>query len=159
MARSTGPNRPAPDVGLGALQCRAPGSGRGTDEPGQIAPGQELSGQAGRRQSFGCQRQAHQAVTGISRCGLARSSLVVYDSDLDMAVGMVPCEDGHAQERSLTAPLLERAQAGNLWMGDCNFRTRAAVGLARTVLRFYRARTRHHAASSAANGAGAPGPD
>ena len=44
-----------------------------------------------------------------------------------MAVDLVPCEDGHAQERSLTAPLLEQAQAGDLWIGDRNFSTRALL--------------------------------
>ena len=28
-------------------------------------------------------------------------SLVVYDPDMDMVVDLVPCEDGHAQERTL----------------------------------------------------------
>jgi IS4 transposase len=64
---------------------------------------------------------------GFRGAALPGHSLVVYDPDLDMAVDMVPCEDGHAQERSLTAPLLERAQAGDLWMGDRNFSTRALL--------------------------------
>jgi IS4 transposase len=54
-------------------------------------------------------------------------SLVVYDPDLDMAVDLAPCEDGHAQERSLTAPLLAHAQAGDLWIADRNFSTRALL--------------------------------
>jgi IS4 transposase len=56
---------------------------------------------------------------------LPGQSLVVYDPDLDMVVDLVPCEDGHAQERTL----MERAQSqaqppGNLWMADRNFSTR-----------------------------------
>lgn len=64
---------------------------------------------------------------GFRGAALPGHSLVVYDPDLDMAVDLVPCEDGHAQERSLTALLLEQAQAGDLWMGDRNFSTRALL--------------------------------
>lgn len=64
---------------------------------------------------------------GFRGAALPGHSLVIYDPDLDMAVDMVPCEDGHAQERSLTTPLLERAQAGDLWVGDRNFSTRALL--------------------------------
>jgi IS4 transposase len=64
---------------------------------------------------------------GFRGAALPGHSLVIYDPDLDMAVDLVPCEDGHAQERSLTQPLLERSQAGDLWIGDRNFSTRALL--------------------------------
>ena len=64
---------------------------------------------------------------GFRGAALPGHALVVYDPDRDMAVDLVPCEDGHAQERSLTAPLLEQAQAGDLWIGDRNFSTRALL--------------------------------
>ena len=64
---------------------------------------------------------------GFRGAALPGHSLVIYDPELDMAVDLVPCEDGHAQERSLTAPLLEQAQAGDLWIGDRNFSTRALL--------------------------------
>jgi IS4 transposase len=51
-------------------------------------------------------------------------SLVVYEPDSHFVTDIIPCEDGHANERSLTAPLLEHAQAMDLWMGDRNFCTR-----------------------------------
>ena len=35
-----------------------------------------------------------------------------------------PCEDGHAQERSLFASVLATVQAGDLWIADRNFCTR-----------------------------------
>ena len=35
-----------------------------------------------------------------------------------------PCEDGHAQERSLFASVLKTVQAGDLWIADRNFYTR-----------------------------------
>ena len=34
-----------------------------------------------------------------------------------------PCEDGHAQERSLFGAVLETVQAGDLWIQDRNFCT------------------------------------
>ena len=37
---------------------------------------------------------------------------------------MVPCEDGHAQERSLFKSVFRTAQAGDLWIADRNFCTR-----------------------------------
>jgi IS4 transposase len=64
---------------------------------------------------------------GFRGAALPGHSLVVYDPDLDMAVDLVPCEDGHAQERSLTVPLLQQAQAGDLWIADRNFSTRALL--------------------------------
>ena len=36
---------------------------------------------------------------------------------------MVPCEDGHAQERSLFADVLSRVAPADLWIGDWNFCT------------------------------------
>jgi IS4 transposase len=61
---------------------------------------------------------------GLRVGALPGQSLVVYDPDLDMVVDMIPGEDGHAQERALTQPLLECAQAGELWIADRNFCTR-----------------------------------
>jgi len=42
-------------------------------------------------------------------------------------VDLEPCEDAHAQERTLVPAVLERAQAGDLWIGDRNFCTRAIL--------------------------------
>lgn len=55
---------------------------------------------------------------------LPGQSLVVYDPATDIVTDMVPCEDGHANERSLMGPVLARAQAGELWIADRNFSTR-----------------------------------
>lgn len=49
--------------------------------------------------------------------------LAVLDPRYRMFVDMIPCEDGHAQERSLfhhIGPLVEK---GDLWMADRNFAT------------------------------------
>jgi IS4 transposase len=50
-------------------------------------------------------------------------SLVVYDPDAGIVVDLVPCEDAHAQERTLMPSLLAAAQAGELWIADRNFCT------------------------------------
>jgi IS4 transposase len=61
---------------------------------------------------------------GFRGAALPGQSLVVYDPDLDMIVDMVPCEDGHTQERALMEPILESAKRGELWVADRNFCTR-----------------------------------
>lgn len=55
---------------------------------------------------------------------LPGQSLVVYDPATEIVTDISPCEDGHANERSFTAPILAHAQAGELWIADRNFSTR-----------------------------------
>lgn len=55
---------------------------------------------------------------------LPGQSLVVYDPATDIVTDMVPCEDGHANERSLMGAILRQAHAGELWIADRNFSTR-----------------------------------
>jgi IS4 transposase len=50
-------------------------------------------------------------------------SLVVYDPDAGIVIDLVPCEDAHAQERTLMPSLLAAAQPGELWIADRNFCT------------------------------------
>ncbi len=50
-------------------------------------------------------------------------SLVVLDPDLGLATDIFPCEDGHAQERSLLPEVLDTVEASDLWIGDRNFCT------------------------------------
>lgn len=64
---------------------------------------------------------------GFRGAALPGQSLVVYDPDQDMVVDLLPCEDGHAQERSLMHSVLTRARAGELWIADRNFSTRAIL--------------------------------
>ena len=54
---------------------------------------------------------------------LPGQAVVVLDPALMQATDVIPCEDGHAQERSLAKEILERVQAGEVWMGDRNFST------------------------------------
>ncbi|MDR2761265.1 MAG: IS4 family transposase [Planctomycetaceae bacterium] len=50
-------------------------------------------------------------------------TLAILDPDNRMIIASIPCEDGHAQERSLTSQILERVCKGELWIADRNFTT------------------------------------
>jgi Transposase DDE domain len=55
-------------------------------------------------------------------------ALVVLDPALMLITDMVPCEDGHAQERSLLPHILNGVAARDLWIGDRNFCTVGFLG-------------------------------
>jgi len=57
----------------------------------------------------------------LSSGALPGKSLVVYDPVLGIPVDVFPCEDGHAQERSLLNQVLPTVQKGDLWLADRNF--------------------------------------
>lgn len=64
------------------------------------------------------------AVLRQSKAGpLPGHALVILDPALMLALDMIPCEDGHAQERSLFADVLSRVAPRDLWIGDRNFCT------------------------------------
>lgn len=50
-------------------------------------------------------------------------TLVVYDPRRGLVVDCIPCEDGHAQERSVVTELLENIEPGVVWIADRNFCT------------------------------------
>jgi hypothetical protein len=52
---------------------------------------------------------------------LPGKSLVVLDPSLGLAIDVIPCEDGHAQERSLFTDVLQTVEGGDLWIEDRNF--------------------------------------
>jgi Transposase DDE domain len=54
---------------------------------------------------------------------LPGKSLVVYEPADGLVSDVFPCEDGHAQERSLLGLVLETVQAHDLWIQDRNFCT------------------------------------
>ena len=54
---------------------------------------------------------------------LPGQALVVLDPELMLAIDVFPCEDGHAQERSLLPQVLETVEAKDLWIADRNFCT------------------------------------
>jgi hypothetical protein len=56
---------------------------------------------------------------------LPGKSFVVYEPAQGLVTDVFPCENGHAQERSLFGPLLKTVEAGDLWIEDRNFCTRA----------------------------------
>jgi hypothetical protein len=60
---------------------------------------------------------------GQAAAPLPGQALVVYDPQWDLMTNIVPCEDGHAQERSLISAALESVQDGEVWIDDRNFCT------------------------------------
>jgi hypothetical protein len=81
----------------------------------------------------------HQSVAGP----LPGHSLVVLDPALMLATDMIPCEDGHAQERSLSSEILELVCANDLWIADRNFCTSTLLSGIDERNAFYT--IRHHA--------------
>lgn len=72
-------------------------------------------------------------------------SLVVLDPELMLVADIIPCEDGHAQERSLSGEILERVRPGELWIADRNFCTTTLLfGIAQREASFV---IRQHAAA------------
>jgi hypothetical protein len=53
--------------------------------------------------------------------------LAIYDPRLDLVIDVICNEDGHAQERSLTAQILEIVNKNDLWIDDRNFCTTALL--------------------------------
>jgi len=58
---------------------------------------------------------------GIPSGALPGKSLVIYEPELEMATDVFPCEDGHAQERSLLGEVLATVMALDLLIMDRNF--------------------------------------
>jgi IS4 transposase len=54
---------------------------------------------------------------------LPGKSLVVYDPELRIPIDVFPCEDGHAQERSLLKSVLSTIEPDDVWIADRNFCT------------------------------------
>lgn len=64
---------------------------------------------------------------GHRGAALPGHSLVVYDPDLGLVCDIMPCEDAHESERVGVQPLVEGAQAGQLWIADRHFCTLAIL--------------------------------
>ena len=64
----------------------------------------------------------------VAAAPLPGKSLVVYDPELRIPLDVCPCEDGHAQERSLLNAVLATVRAGDVWIADRNFCTRRFLG-------------------------------
>src|SRR5882724_1834881 len=52
---------------------------------------------------------------------LPGQALVVLEPDVMLATHMLPCEDAHAQERSMIPEVLGLVEAGDCWVADRNF--------------------------------------
>ena len=57
----------------------------------------------------------------VEEAVLPGQTLVVYDLDLGLVIDAVPCEDAHAQERTLLDDMMEGCDPGDLFVGDRNF--------------------------------------
>ncbi|AMV25132.1 Transposase DDE domain protein [Gemmata sp. SH-PL17] len=63
---------------------------------------------------------------------LPGQALVVLDPALGLAIDVIPCEDAHAQERSLLDPILATVDENDVWVADRNFCTTGFLfGIAR----------------------------
>jgi hypothetical protein len=59
----------------------------------------------------------------LNSAPLPGHALVVFDPRYRLVEDIFPCEDGHAQERSLLGAVLESVEAKDLWIADRNFCT------------------------------------
>jgi hypothetical protein len=77
------------------------------------------------RQRFAIAATEHRlkVLRDISSAPLPGQSLVVLDPSLMLAVDVFPCEDGHAQERSLFDEVLTTVEEDDVWIADRNFCT------------------------------------
>ena len=64
----------------------------------------------------------------LNAAPLPGHSLVVLDPERMLAIDVFPCEDGHAQERSLLPAVLPTIEAGDCIMADRNFATMGFLG-------------------------------
>jgi IS4 transposase len=74
-----------------------------------------------------CLAASEQRLTALREApgrGLPGKSLVVYEPAPGLVTDVFPCEDGHAQERSLLGAVLATVAADDLWIADRNFCTR-----------------------------------
>ena len=79
----------------------------------------------------------------VAEAPLPGQALVVYQPTLDLIKDLFPCEDGHANERSLLDQVLATIEPFDLWVADRNFCTiDFLLGLAKRDAAFV---IRHHA--------------
>lgn len=64
-----------------------------------------------------------QELSKLNAAPLPGHCAVVLDPRLKLVIDAIPCEDGHAQERTLLPELLETVERGDLWIADRNFCT------------------------------------
>ena len=59
----------------------------------------------------------------VQAAPLPGKTLAILDQQTGLIIDLVPCEDGHAQERSLLDRTLEKIEPNDVWTGDRNFCT------------------------------------
>jgi IS4 transposase len=64
-----------------------------------------------------------QELSALNAAPLPGHCLVVLDPQRKLVIDVFPCEDGHAQERSLLPAVLETVRPRDLWIADRNFCT------------------------------------
>ena len=57
----------------------------------------------------------------VADAPLPGKALVILEPQLCLATKVIPCEDGHAQERALLEEVLPNVEPADLWIGDRNF--------------------------------------
>jgi len=70
----------------------------------------------------GTEHRLHE-LRSTGAAALPGMSLCIFDPQRALVEDVIACEDGHANERSLVERLLDKVQAGQCWMADCNFST------------------------------------
>jgi IS4 transposase len=81
----------------------------------------------------------------LNAAPLPGHALVVLDPETGLILDAFPCEDGHAQERTLLPQVLETVEAKDVWIDDRNFCTADFLfGISDRQAFFV---TRHHAQS------------
>jgi IS4 transposase len=58
---------------------------------------------------------------------LPGQAVVIFEPESGLVIDVVLCEDGHAQERSMTDEFLATVRSGDLWIADRNFCTTAIL--------------------------------
>lgn len=78
------------------------------------------------------------AILRTKRAGpLPGQSIAVLDPEQMLVTDLFPCEDAHAQERSLLPAVLETVRKAQVWLADRNFCTRAFLfGIAKRLAYF-----------------------
>jgi hypothetical protein len=64
-----------------------------------------------------------EVLRGCKAGPLPGHALVVLDPSLMLATNMIPCEDGHTQERALSSQIIELVEEKDVWIADRNFCT------------------------------------
>ena len=82
-----------------------------------------LDSEAQQRFAIAASEHRLKVLRQVGSAALPGQSLVVLDPSLMLAVDIFPCEDGHAQERSLFNDVLPTVEEDDVWIADRNFCT------------------------------------